>query len=339
MEFQYRQSFALFLLLKKCGGENLLGRWRRCIFQGEECPNLPSRSLPLHISGISSPGKKALCAPGSAIPAAHGHLITGSRTSFNGSLIIFSLNKGCFSFQFRQFHPSQNAGEKLQNISAFPPRQPQSAQGDTVPAGKVNIICSYYLCCDSSQSPNRSPNAIALRLFTHTERGSLSERVSSPAPSSQTRCSPCHIPPGVPQPLGGSRWNYKPPLHPPEMLLGQGRIGFLRVIAWKGLQPVFTLYSPGTQSVYQEKRSCQVKHYIQRFKLNYGWGRQLCFLLTFPPHLLQGAPALNPCVISSFGVEFCLLLSTDSCPSRGKAPLGKPWGNTSSKKCQSGKLP
>lgn len=189
------QSFALFLNLRNCGGENLLGRWRRYIFRGEECPNLPSRSFPLHVSGISHPLAKTLHAPGSAIPAAHGHLIPGSRTSFNGSLIIFSLNKGC-SASSPLFHPARPP-EKAANISAFPARQPQSAQGDTVPAGKVNIICSYYLCCDSSQSPNRSPNAIALRLFTHTERGSLSERASSPAPSSQTLLSLCHIPPGV----------------------------------------------------------------------------------------------------------------------------------------------
>lgn len=176
-------------------GKNLLGKWRRYIFLGEECPSLPSRSLPLHISGISHPPARTPHAPGSATPAAHGPLMAGSRTSFNGSLIIFSLSKGC-SASSLLFYPARTL-EKAANISAFPPRQPQSAQGDTVPAGKVNIICSYYLCCDSSQSPNRSPNAIALRLFAHTEHRSPSERDSSPAPSSQTPCSPCHILPGV----------------------------------------------------------------------------------------------------------------------------------------------
>lgn len=145
---------------------------------------------PPHRWGLASPAR-TLQAPGSAPPAAHGHLMAASRTSFNGSLIIFSLNKGC-SASSLLFYPARTP-EKAATISAFPPRQAQSAQGDTVPAGKVNIICSYYLCCDSSQSPNRSPNAIALRLFTHTECGSPSERASSPAPSS---CSPCHIPLG-----------------------------------------------------------------------------------------------------------------------------------------------
>lgn len=197
---------------------------RDVFFLGEECPNLPSRSLLLHISGISHPPARTPHAPGSATPAAHGHLIAGSRTSFNGSLIIFSLNKGCPASSL-PFYPARTP-EQAANISAFPPRQPQSAQGDTVPAGKVNIICSYYLCCDSSQSPNRSPNAIALRLFTHTERGSPSEQAQLP-------CFPCHIPPGcfttehlTPQPLSSSRWSHKPPLYSPEMLPGQGGLGF-----------------------------------------------------------------------------------------------------------------
>lgn len=126
-------------------------------------------------------------APGSGAPASQGHLIAGSRTSFNSSL-IFSLNKGC-SAPTLLVCPAETL-EKTANISVFPPRQPRSAQGETVPARKVNIICSYYLCCDSSQSPNRSPNAIALRLFTHTEHGSLS-------PVSQSPCSPCCILPWV----------------------------------------------------------------------------------------------------------------------------------------------
>lgn len=129
-------------------------------------PQRPQQIPSPHQWDLTSPCARTLHAPGPATPAAHGHLMAGSRTSFNGSLIIFSLNKG-LSASSLLFHPAR-APEKAANISAFPPRQPQSAQGDTVPAGKVNIICSYYLCCDSSQSPNRSPNAIALRLFTHT---------------------------------------------------------------------------------------------------------------------------------------------------------------------------
>ncbi|KAI1240274.1 hypothetical protein IHE44_0011733 [Lamprotornis superbus] len=92
-----------------------------------------------------------------------------------------------------------------------------------------------YMCniCEvrftSSQSPNRSPNAIALRLFTHMERGSPSERASSPAPSS---CSPCHIPLGCfttehLTPPASEQLQVEPQTSPafPGDAAGAGRIG------------------------------------------------------------------------------------------------------------------
>lgn len=67
--------------------------YRKYVFLGGESPNLPSRSLPLRISGIPHPMSHIPHAPGSAVPNSQGHLITGSRTSFNSSLIFFFQQK------------------------------------------------------------------------------------------------------------------------------------------------------------------------------------------------------------------------------------------------------
>lgn len=229
IEFRYESILCITSAFKELWRRKSPGEMERIYFPGWGMPQPPWQiPSPPHRWGLASPAR-TLQAPGSAPPAAHGHLMAASRTSFNGSLIIFSLNKGC-SASSLLFYPARTP-EKAATISAFPPRQAQIAQGDTVPAGKVNIICSYYLCCDSSQSPNRSPNAIALRLFTHTECGSPSERASSPAPSRVPRAtSPWGASPqstSLPQPLSSSRWSHKPPLHSPEMLLGQGGLGGL----------------------------------------------------------------------------------------------------------------
>lgn len=193
--------------LEELWRNELTGENRENFFSwGGESPNLPIRSLPLPISGIPHPTARTPHPPGSATPDSHGHLIAGSRTSFNSSL-IFSLNKGC-SASSLLFYPAKML-EKTANTSAFPPRQPRSAQGETVPARKVNIICSYYLCCDSSQSPNRSPNAIALRLFTHTERGSPSESLRAELPSRKACVSHAASSPGLFTAAGAS--------HPPSL--------------------------------------------------------------------------------------------------------------------------
>lgn len=155
-------------------------RWRKCSPLGGGPQNSPSDVFSATSMGSRIPWQ----GPASATPDSQGQLPAGSRTSFNSSL-IFCLNKGCSGCNL--LWRAAEEPEKTANISAFPPRQPQSAHGETIPAGKVNNICSYYLCCDSSQSPNRSPNTIALRAFTHTQQR-LSPLLIA---CSSSRRSPC----------------------------------------------------------------------------------------------------------------------------------------------------